>query len=169
MRWNTGTTILLILFLQKQYAVAAADTPVTAEFRADILRLMNITGAKAMGQQMGEAVVKQTIEAIRKVRPDLPEKALRIVNEVATEHLKDSTLSDQLFNRLIPIYAKYFSHDDIKAMLAFYDTPIGRKTIEVMPRLLADSMQAGQEWAVANQAQLDQHLKERLKAEGFLE
>ncbi len=48
---------------------------------------------------------------------------------------------------VIPLYAKHFSHEDIRQMIVFHETPLGRKSIEVMPRLMAESMQVGQRWA----------------------
>src|SRR5262245_36474421 len=104
-----GLTLALLLCLGAS-ARAAADASMTPEMQADILRLMEKTGAKALGQQMGQAMAQQMIESIRAVRPDIPDKAAQIVNEVVAEQLKDSALWD----RLVPIYARYFSHEEIK-------------------------------------------------------
>jgi hypothetical protein len=45
----------------------------------------------------------------------------------------------------LELYDKYFSESELKDMLAFYKTPTGKKTIEVMPKLMADSMQKSTE------------------------
>ncbi|MFA6451085.1 MAG: DUF2059 domain-containing protein [bacterium] len=41
----------------------------------------------------------------------------------------------------IPLYAKYFDEDDIKAMIAFYESPTGKKFIDLTPALTAEAMQ----------------------------
>jgi len=41
------------------------------------------------------------------------------------------------------IYAKYFTAEEIDAMTAFYSSPTGRKSIEVMPQLMEEGMQVG--------------------------
>ncbi|NET41960.1 DUF2059 domain-containing protein [Okeania sp. SIO2B3] len=40
-----------------------------------------------------------------------------------------------------PIYDKYFTEEDLQALIEFYQTPTGRKTIEVMAQLFQESMQ----------------------------
>ena len=50
-------------------------------------------------------------------------------------------------SRMVPLYAKYFTRDEIAGMLAFYDTPLGRKAIATMPLLLQDGTKVGQQWA----------------------
>lgn len=43
----------------------------------------------------------------------------------------------------IRIYAKYFTESELADLTAFYTTPTGRKSIEVMPHLLREGMEAG--------------------------
>jgi hypothetical protein len=42
---------------------------------------------------------------------------------------------------VIPIYDKYFTADDIKAMLAFYDSPTGRKVTAAMVPMTQEQSQ----------------------------
>jgi hypothetical protein len=49
------------------------------------------------------------------------------------------------FNKLIedisfPLYDKYFTESELRDLLVFYKSPTGKKVIEVMPNLLAESM-----------------------------
>ncbi|NRB08638.1 MAG: DUF2059 domain-containing protein [Richelia sp.] len=38
------------------------------------------------------------------------------------------------------LYSKDFTNEEIKGLIAFYETPLGRKTISVMPKLLQESI-----------------------------
>jgi uncharacterized protein len=49
--------------------------------------------------------------------------------------------------RVVDIYVKHFTHDEVRALLDFYTTPVGRKVIRVMPMLAQESSAAGQRWA----------------------
>lgn len=40
-----------------------------------------------------------------------------------------------------PLYDEMFSEDDLAKMLAFYRTPVGRKTIELMPAIMQTATQ----------------------------
>jgi hypothetical protein len=46
----------------------------------------------------------------------------------------------------IRIYAKYFTEAEIVDLNAFYATPTGRKSMEVMPQLMREGMEAGAEF-----------------------
>ena len=46
----------------------------------------------------------------------------------------------QIIEAVYPaLYDKYFSEEELREMLAFYRTPIGRKSIEVMPSLMQEA------------------------------
>lgn len=53
---------------------------------------------------------------------------------------------DDLVTQLIPVFAQYYSLDDLKAINAFYDSPAGRHMIEIQPQITNQSMQIGQQW-----------------------
>jgi hypothetical protein len=40
---------------------------------------------------------------------------------------------DSVMPRVVDIYVKHFTHDEVRALLDFYTTPVGRKVIRVMP------------------------------------
>nr|WP_229503064.1 DUF2059 domain-containing protein [Pseudoduganella guangdongensis] len=42
------------------------------------------------------------------------------------------------------MYARHFSAEDVKALTAFYRSPAGKKALQVMPQLMADSAQVAQ-------------------------
>lgn len=52
----------------------------------------------------------------------------------------------ELEGLIIPIYAKYFSQEDLEGMIQFNKTPLGQKVIRTMPDVVKESMAAGAEW-----------------------
>ena len=44
-----------------------------------------------------------------------------------------------------PVYARHYTLDEVRQLSAFYKTPVGHKSLVVMPQLMAESM------AVSNQ------------------
>jgi len=63
--------------------------------------------------------------------------------------------------------AKVLTHDEVKQLLLFYDTPLGKRMIEVMPAMQQAGAEAGQEWAQQLIPQLQTELMARFKQEGF--
>lgn len=54
-------------------------------------------------------------------------------------------LSKKLRNEEMPaIYDKYFSHDEIKDLIKFYESPTGKKLLDTTPQFTMDMMQSMQ-------------------------
>jgi uncharacterized protein len=54
--------------------------------------------------------------------------------------------TEELVRRIIPVYDKHFTQDEIRQLIAFYQTPIGAKFVAELPSLTQESMQIGMEW-----------------------
>jgi len=154
-----------VLLLSMVCATPAFAEELTAEKRADIEQLLEMTGALAIGTQMGGAVVQQMTQVLHKARPDIPQRVLDVlpaeVNGVIMDNmgaLKDLT---------IPLYHKYYSGAEIKEMIRFYSTPLGKKTIETMPALMNEAIGLGQKWGQSLGPSIQARVEARLKKEGY--
>jgi len=47
----------------------------------------------------------------------------------------------QVMDRIIPIYDKYYSEEELRDLLNFYGSPTGKKVISVTPNVMKDSLQ----------------------------
>jgi hypothetical protein len=68
----------------------------------------------------------------------------------------------QLEDVLATVYDHHFTADELRQLLAFYRSPIGRKMLEEQPGILRESMAAGQQWGQKVGAEVG----EQLAAEG---
>jgi hypothetical protein len=102
--------------------------------RADIRKLIELTGAANISAD----ALQKMIEPLKASYPQVPEEFWdTFVHEVH---------SDELVDLVIPIYDKYYTHDEIQELMHFYQSPVGQKTIKVLPKLSAEAIDAGQEW-----------------------
>jgi hypothetical protein len=53
---------------------------------------------------------------------------------------------NELIDLVVPIYDRHLSSDDVKGLVAFYQTPPGKNFIAAQPKITQESMTAGQEW-----------------------
>jgi uncharacterized protein len=58
------------------------------------------------------------------------------------EELKGVLKSDEIIERLVPIYAQYYSDDDLKELINFYKSPVGSKHLQLTPKILEESLNA---------------------------
>lgn len=96
-----------------------------------MLELMSSDETEAM-------TVTYFIETFRTVVPD--------VSDEYWDFLSDELLSTSLDELFIPIYDKYYTHEDILDLISFYESPAGRKSIEVQPDIIAETFVISQAW-----------------------
>ncbi|HKT25724.1 MAG TPA: DUF2059 domain-containing protein [Terriglobales bacterium] len=102
--------------------------------RAEIRKLIELTGAANISAD----ALQKMIEPLKASYPQVPEEFWNtFIHEVH---------SDELIDLVIPIYDKYYTRDEIQELTRFYQSPVGQKTIKVLPKLSAEAIDAGQEW-----------------------
>lgn len=67
---------------------------------------------------------------------------------------------DDLAEMLVPVYSKYISEKDLQEVIAFYETPVGKKYAQYNPVITQESMQIGEKWG----AQLAEDIVKRIEA-----
>jgi hypothetical protein len=147
----------------------AAEGELTVEKKSDIKKLLDMTGALNIGQQMSGFVVKQMTETIQKTRPDIPSEMFDILLEEVNKTIAEALVAKEggFIELVIPIYHKHLSHDEIKGLIAFYQTELGQKALRVLPTLVQESMTAGQRWGQELGPVIGQRVIQRFKEKGI--
>jgi hypothetical protein len=111
---------------------------------ADIRQLMQITGAANLASQSFNGLDKSMRSMISDALPpgDYRDKLVTLFMEKFRSKLDP----DQITDLLVPIYDKYYSDDEIKGLIQIYQTPLGQKMLSVLPKVMAESQQAGITW-----------------------
>jgi hypothetical protein len=119
--------------------------------RQDIATLLDLMNTKSQAAQMFDLMLP-SLEALA---PQAP---------AAFWTLFRSKLDmDSFSNMIIPIYDRHFSQDDIKGLIRFYESPLGRKMLAVTPQLTQESFVVGQEWG----QRLAQDIIDELVKQGY--
>ena len=113
-----------------------AEGELNSQKRADIQKLMDLTGAGNIGVQAAD-------QLIANMKTALPQ-----VKEAFWNEFRKELSAEELIKLIIPLYDKHLTHPEIKELIKFYETPVGKKMIAVMPAITAESMQAGQQWGM---------------------
>jgi len=156
------TALLLCLFLSVGAALAQQVAP---EKRAEIERLLDATGAVAIGQQMAGFFIKQLAQDIQRGNPRVPKYVLDAVPEEVNAAFTEAL--PELKELVIPLYDRHFNLDELRGLNGFYASPLGRKTIAVMPALLNDSMALGARWGRELGPRIAERLRARFKDENL--
>ncbi len=104
--------------------------------KAAILELFGLMDMAHVLKQSTEAMLSAQIEANPSLAPFGPKFRQFFAKYLSWESLQ---------NDLIGIYAKAFTEAEVKQLVAFYETPIGKKALQQMPKLMQQGAQIGME------------------------
>ena len=130
---------------------ASAEKKVDEAKRADIVKMLKLTGADKNAMQMIEQMISMQKNANPAVPADFWDKFVKEVN------------GEDLINLTVPSWEKHYTHDEIKELIKFYQSPIGKKMISVQPMIMQESMMAGQKWGM----DIARKIAERLQKADF--
>jgi hypothetical protein len=169
MRLLAVLAITIILLAAAPAGVAAQEPPLDPAFRADILRLMDVMGTGNMTKQMPSMLFRQLMEDARKEHVDLSGRAYEIQREVLEQEVTKALDGPEgLVAKMVPIYARHFSREDVRGLIAFYESDLGRRMVAEMPALAQETIRVGMQWGKDLAPHVEAVVRERLKAEGLV-
>ncbi len=114
---------------------------IQAQGKSDYLEMLNelleVTGSTATT----DLFMVKLIEAAKMEYPDVEEddwKNLELVVHKSRLEYREK--------KLVPLYQKYLSSEDLEELINFYHTPVGQKYAKVVPQLSLEANRAGMEW-----------------------
>jgi len=159
--------VLCCLIVLAMVRPAAAQN-IDPALEADITRLMDLLNVSQNVEQLSGIMAQQIAASIRSTHPDASPRVLTIVTEaIKTKFAASFGGREGLLARVVPIYAKYYTREDIQALIAFYQSDVGRKAIATMPAVFQESMTIGQQWAIETLPQIQREVEKQLRAEGI--
>jgi hypothetical protein len=66
---------------------------------------------------------------------------------------------DEMTERVVAIYDRHFSKEDLQAALDFYRSAAGQRMVAELPAVMNESMAAGQEWGQQKAAEVADELR----------
>jgi hypothetical protein len=136
--------LLIITFCSLSFGVIAQNTVKETKIR----NLLKITKTDELAIQS----MDQMISMFKSSNAD--------VNTKFWDDFKKEVDVNSLIDLIVPIYDKYYSETEIEELTAFYNSPIGKKTIDTLPKLTQESMVAGQQWGMEMGQKIQAKLKE---------
>ena len=72
---------------------------------------------------------------------------------------------NELVQKLVPVYSKHFTEQEIVDLLKFYNTSTGKKMIEKTPTILEESMEIGRKWGIELAQKIEKEIPVSTKKE----
>jgi hypothetical protein len=93
---------------------------------------------------------------------------IEVVRDVFHAEFVKAFASSDMKDKQVALFAKYYTHTEIKGLIAFYETDLGRKAIANAPQLVRDGAAIGEEWARGAMPGLMKTVETRLRSEGLI-
>lgn len=122
---------------------------------AAIRRLFEVQGTK---NTMSQVIASMSATVRPLLESSLPRGEYRTqLLDLFFERFQTKMRVDKLLDLAIPIYDKYFSLEDIEGLTKFYETPLGKKAISVLPQVVLETQAAGKKYGeeVGRQSMMD--------------
>jgi hypothetical protein len=139
---------LTIIILAAAVPLFATEPNPSLRQRELVEKLLEVTNVNQASLAMMDAVfvqIEKQFVASAEARGNRPADIAES-KELFSEFRQRSSkidLAGIMQEAYIRIYAKYFTEEELEALIAFYSTPAGKKSIEVMPDLAREGMEAG--------------------------
>ena len=130
------------------YTQLVPESSVDPQLRDDLLHLFEAMHFKENAMKGGRQIFESLRPALMASLPATPGRER--ITDAYIDKLLGLLQSDSYTDRVIAIYVKYFSDEDVRGLIEFYQTPTGQHFNAAMPQLLGDLNAIGQKLAMDN-------------------
>jgi len=158
---------ILFLFIVWPFFFMPQSNAMPPEKRSDIIKLLKISGVIDIANKMAVYASNQMIDALQG-KKELTPRIIEIIKFEMSEVINEQIHDEQaFFSYFAPIYDKYYTHSEIKGLISFYESELGRKTVRVMPSVTDECIVAGEKWGQSIVPIVFDRIVKRLEAEGI--
>jgi uncharacterized protein len=136
---------------------------------SDIHALLRANGTEDIGRAIGVAIAQQSIPSLHRQYPTLGQSADARIMEVIVDYVQHAAERDRLADTFIPVYARYFSDEEVRALTVFYRSPVGRKLVSVTPEISIETSKLGQQWLAGVLPGLHATVIDKLRSEKLMQ
>lgn len=130
------------------WAVGRTDSA-RHELAAKLLRVMKM--------ERDLTVARESIGTLM-VRSD---PSLAPYTDVVREWMESTASWDEVSSRMIPLYAEAFDEEQLEGMIAFYESPVGQRALDVLPTLMQTQLEIGAALAQEHAPELRRRMREK--------
>jgi hypothetical protein len=100
-----------------------------------------------MANQMVSQYLTNMIPAFKAIAPDASESEVKVwLKKFQQKFQQKFDVRALIEIEVIPIWDKYYTVEDLKAINAFYESAVGQRLLAVAPMVSQEAVQAGMEW-----------------------
>lgn len=146
--------VLVVMCVAMLFAAApsvSAQAP-SAEYKTMLQKMLEVSGT----MESAKVMVPQMVSMVKQQSPGIPNAFWD-----GFQKKWEAKLDGRLTELYAPIYQKFLTLDDLKKIVAFYESPVGKKLSAATPAMMGEGMQVGQKLGMEIVTELQQELQAR--------
>ena len=141
--------------------LAQAQTPGAI---AAAKELVTLKGGNSMFAPLIPGVIERVKQTFVPTNPQL----IGQLNEVGDQLKKEyAPKSAEIDNEIAKVYAQHFTEAELKAIIAFYKSPVGHKMLTEEPKAIEQSLKGAQDWAAKFSEVVLERFRTEMKKKGY--
>jgi uncharacterized protein len=166
-----GCVFGAITFAQTPATAPASTTSageLTATKRSEIKTLLEITGIRAIPDQIAVNTVQSMVQGVRQLDPKFPDKGFQVMRASMVEGLNAKIdVAGGLIEQVTLVYHNAFSAAEISELVKFYQSSVGKKMLATQSKVNSETFQSAMKWADSLSGDIDQRMDAALKKENL--
>ncbi len=142
-------------------ARAQAPTPAAVAVAKE---LVVMRGGMAMFDPLIPGVIESAKNSFLPTHPQLAQQLDQVAVALRKEY---EPKRNEILDELSKIYAQHFTEQELKEIVTFYKSPLGKKLITQEPVVIDDSLKATQAWAAQFSDQVLERFRVEMKKKGY--
>lgn len=130
--------LILLTIVTIMTSISVANADIAPEKRQEIEKMIQLTGMETLMQQMKMRMISDFKAQFKAQMTDVPESFWTKIQEKIDTH--------EVLEKIIPLYDKYYTLEDLKAVNTFYESPAGKKVLSALPQIMQEARKIGQDW-----------------------
>ena len=161
--WRNAAAAIALSWLACSLPAAAQQQP-TPSAIATAKELLAAKNATAMFDPIIPGVIQSTMNTFLPTNPNLfkefNEVAQRLRNELGSRR-------NEVIDEIAKLYAQRFSEAEMKEIINFYKSPVGKKFVNDEPAVIDQGLQRADAWARKMQEEVLNRFRAEMKKKGY--
>jgi hypothetical protein len=125
--------------------------------------MMDASRVDRQFEQVIPVLLNHLKDSFRRVAPDRRDIIDNVFEQMQSKFISRRA---ELLDEIAGLYAQRLEAAEMRAVAAFYRSPVGAKLIDAQPQIMQDSMLAGQRWGQRIGSEIEQEARRELKRRG---
>ena len=157
---RTGALLVALTALCAPAVAQSAPAPANFQLAREVVLA---SGATRSFEGVIPSILQQSLSVFVQQNPDLQKELTEATKTIAPGLEKRAS---EIVDIIASVYATRFSQAELKELLAFYQSTVGKKFVTLLPNVLEESFIKTQEWGGKLSEQVVQQLRAEMKKRG---